>query len=343
MLSVSSLIAKRCLSETSSLTSKALSNFHPVTLLTFDVDGTLLQGSSKRAEVSAHAKAFMHATGKIFHDDSAFEIKHPSPLDFIPPDRYHGSTDGLIALNLAKFSADKDPSFSYPKLNTVFEEMYNYIRQLSDEEVASGIEALPGVIPTLQQLKKILSTHPKNVLCGLVTGNVEGIARKKMRATGILATGILHSLPEDTRWEGEEKTAFLGGFGSDFCSGDIDDLTRLYKDRAEQIAIATRKARALLAEDQKLVRVVHVGDAPNDVLAAKYCSEVGLCGDGVVVGCIGVATGKFSASTLEGHAGKVLPGVWEPVILEAGMADPAFIRHCNIASSSTAESSSMQL
>jgi phosphoglycolate phosphatase-like HAD superfamily hydrolase len=311
------------------------SKIYPVTLLTFDVDGTLLQGSSKQTEISAHAKAFMHATGKIFHDDSAYEIKSPSPMQYIPPDRYHGSTDGLIALNLAKYSANIDASVSYPKLDSVFEHMYDYIRQLSDEQVAYGIEALPGVISTLQQLKMIRDKYPKNILCGLVTGNVEGIARKKMRATGILATGALYSLPEDSKWLGEEKTAFLGGFGSDFCSGNIDDLSRLYKDRAEQIAIATKKAQALLSIDQKIVRVVHIGDAPNDVLAAKYCSETSLCGEGVIVGCIGVATGKFSATVLEEHAGKALAGVWEPVVLESGMNDPKFIEYCRLEFSET--------
>ena len=327
MMSVIFMLAKRgaFAAEASPKSSVTTTKIHPVTLLTFDVDGTLLQGSSKQTEVSAHAKAFMHATGKVFHDDSEYEKKFPSPLHFIPGDRYHGSTDGLIALNLAKYSANIDSSVSYPKLSTVFENMYQYIRRLSDEQVADGIEALPGVVSTLQQLNMIRNKYPKNILCGLVTGNVEGIARKKMRATGILATGALYTLPEDTQWPGEEKTAFLGGFGSDFCSGDIDDLSRLYKDRAEQIAIATKKARALLSADQKLVRVVHVGDAPNDVLAAKYCSESGLCGDGVTIGCIGVATGKFSASVLEEHAGEARPGAWEPIVLESGMNDPKFI------------------
>jgi len=45
----------------------------------------------------------------------------------------------------------------------------------------------------------------------------------------------------------------------------------------------------------------------------------------VVVSCIGVATGKFSADTLRECAGKVQPGKWEPVILEKGISDPAFI------------------
>ena len=52
--------------------------------------------------------------------------------------------------------------------------------------------------------------------------------------------GALAPAAAEQRWEGEEDAAFLGGFGSDFCSGDIDDASRNYLDRAEQIVIAAR-------------------------------------------------------------------------------------------------------
>jgi hypothetical protein len=42
---------------------------------------------------------------------------------------------------------------------------------------------------------------------------------------------------------------------------------------------------------EKIVKVVHVGDAPADILAAKYCFENNKFGNDVCVGCIGVATG----------------------------------------------------
>lgn len=124
-----------------------------------------------------------------------------------------------------------------------------------------------------------------------MTGNVEGIARKKMRATGILATKALSAPAPDQTWDGDNDSAFLGGFGSDYCSGDIEDMSRINKDRGEQIVIACNRARSMLRPDQQLVRVVHVGDAPADLIAAKWCYEEQKFGADVVVGCVGVATG----------------------------------------------------
>jgi len=83
--------------------------------------------------------------------------------------------------------------------------------------------------------------------------------RKKMRACGIFATGCLSPKAADQMWKGDDDASFLGGFGSDFCSGDIEDQTRIYKDRGEQIAIAYRRARSCLKNGQRIVRVVHIG------------------------------------------------------------------------------------
>ena len=55
----------------------------------------------------------------------------------------------------------------------------------------------------------------------------------------------------------------------------------------------------LLKDNQKLVRIVHVGDAPADVLAAKYC--VDKVSDDIIVSCIGVCTGKFDEKLLTGY------------------------------------------
>lgn len=85
-----------------------------------------------------------------------------------------------------------------------------------------------------------------------------------------------------------------------------------------------------ITEGQEIVRVVHCGDAPGDVLAAKYCAEEGKFGDDVTVSCIAVATGKFSADHLSSLFGECVPGKWEPVVLENGLADPSFITACKI-------------
>lgn len=99
MMSVATLSS---LSPSSSSVSK-----QPVTLLTFDVDGTLVKSvkSNKQGhEQTIHAKAFMYAIGKSFTADASFSNEHSSPLDFIPPKRYHGSTDGLILLNTIQYA-----------------------------------------------------------------------------------------------------------------------------------------------------------------------------------------------------------------------------------------------
>ena len=258
----------------------------------------------------------------------------------INPKFYHGSTDGivflrlnclqslnligLIALHLAKNAFNISPKEAMPKLRLVFEEMFRYVSSKPDEEVVKGILPLPGVLETLRKLAKEYSDC---TIRALVTGNVEGAARIKMRACGVLDTGCLHPPASTQNWKGAEESAFLGGFGSDFCSGDIDDLSRIYKDRAEQIVIAYERAKTFLRPGERIARVVHVGDAPNDILAARECFEQNRFGEDVTVGCIGVVTGHFQKSELVAHTGEATPGKWEPLVLENGFCDSLFIEH----------------
>lgn len=295
-----------------------------VTLITFDVDGTLVRGAGRAAESSAHARAFAHSIGKLLGDGRPTAL----PADVLPPERYHGSTDGLIILNMARTALGLAPDAVLPRLPEIMAEMYAHFSQFDDAEAARGIEALPGVLAALRAL-----AAEEGVLCGLVTGNVEGIARKKMRAVGVTATGALSPPHRGHTCAHEPDSAFLGGFGSDYCSGDIDDFARNHLDRAEQIAIAARRARLLLGEAPtplgaaaaQITRVVHVGDAPSDVLAARACALDGRLGAGVLVSCIGVGTGRFAADELRALAGPARPGAWEPHVLAAGVADPCFL------------------
>jgi len=302
----------------------------PVTLITFDVDGTLVHGNPARShEAHSHAKAFLFAVGKEFGNDLNFQKKHTSPLDFLPKEKYHGSTDGLILLNLAKFAFNVPVKESAPKLQALFHNMQAYFSTIPDEVITDEIIALPGVLESFETIRKNKDFRGR-LLCGLVTGNVEGIARKKMRACGILRTGVLSPKAPDQNWEGEAQSAFLGGFGSDFCSCNIDEPSRNYKDRGEQIVLAYRRACTLLLENEEIVRVVHVGDAPSDILAAKWCYEEEKFGPGVTVGCIGVGTGRYSCTDLSQIAGVPVVGKWEPAILPDGICDPTFIEKCGI-------------
>ena len=84
--------------------------------------------------------------------------------------------------------------------------MYEYCAALPDAEMCRGIEPLPGALGALGALAGMRD----RVACGLVTGNVEGIARKKMRAVGVVRTGALAPAAAEQRWEGEGDAAFLG-------------------------------------------------------------------------------------------------------------------------------------
>jgi phosphoglycolate phosphatase-like HAD superfamily hydrolase len=291
------------------------------TLITFDVDGTLIQGSGQAAEASAHARAFGHAVGTVLGDGRPVT----SVAQALPQRLYHGSTDGLILLRLARATLGIEPDKSFQRLDDMMACMYNFINDLDDGEISEYLSPLPGVIGHLTTL----ATMQDHVLCGLVTGNVEGVARRKMKAVGILGTGAL-SPPcvSQKEWKGTEELAFLGGFGSDYCSGNIDDLERNHLDRGQQIAIAAQRCRNRLGDDIVLKRVVHVGDAPADVLAAKYFCDT--TKDNVCVGMVAVATGSYSAQELRDLAGDPVPGKWEPVVLEKGMADSNFLSACGL-------------
>ncbi|RYG63092.1 HAD family hydrolase, partial [archaeon] len=199
----------------------------PVTLVTFDVDGTLVQGSSTAPEITVHAKAFLHAAGRVAGKQDAFERQHASPLDLIAKHNYHGCTDGLISLHLMKNAFGLPADQGMQKLDAVFSCMYEFVNQVEDSAITHTIVPIEGVLETLSRLRDMESLRGR-VLCGLVTGNVEGIARKKMRATGIFGLGLLSPPASDQEgcYPGTEDCAFLGGFGSDFCSGDIEDETR---------------------------------------------------------------------------------------------------------------------
>lgn len=213
--------------------------------------------------------------------------------------------------------------------------MFDFVSRCDDDEVATGIAPLPGILETLSTLATDYHHGEGNVACGLVTGNVEGIARRKMRALGIHATGALTPLPQPQGgrvWEGVEDIRFLGGFGSDYCSGDIDNKDRNYLDRGEQLAICVQRCIDLSSNKNTLERVIHVGDAPADILAAKAYVNHPTKPSNVCVSVVGVATGSYSVQELTDLCGESVPGVWEPVVLDGkGVGDEQeFLSACGL-------------
>ena len=248
------------------------------------------------------------------------------------PHEFHGSTDGLILLRLArKLQNGGDVKID---LDSTMNEMFSFVTKCTNDEVVKGISPLPGVLDTLQTLSGY--TRNKKIACGLVTGNVEGIARRKMQALGIHDTNVFTPLsqPQGGRtWEGVEDIRFLGGYGSDFCSGSIDDPDRNYLDRGEQISIVVQRCIDLSSTDCKLDRVIHVGDAPADILAAKSYVDHPNKPPGLCVSVVGVATGSYDVYELQTLVGDTIPGQWEPVILEEGQGvgnEEVFLKACGL-------------
>eukprot|EP00884_Botryococcus_braunii_P007905 jgi/Botrbrau1/17115/Bobra.0157s0017.1 len=230
------------------------------TLVTFDVDGTLITNDGLHSN-RLHKQCFNYAWKKVFDID----------LD-IEKIRHTGMTDPLILLKVLELEGVPKEK-AQEKLKEMEAAMLEYWQQ-NKGQAADGLLLLPGVVPLLQALQE----RPQ-VKTGLVTGNLQQIGWDKMEALGII------SHFSDPR---------IGGFGSDFCSGNTVDT---WRDRAELIRIA-----ASLCKDKhgEASRKFHIGDTPMDVMAAAEAGAIP----------IGVLTGTHSRQELEAT------GIENMVILE---------------------------
>lgn len=230
----------------------------PVTLVSFDVDGTLIRSIGVDAN-RLHKDAFSYGFKKIFDIDTHIDVIE-----------HHGGTDPLIIVKvLAHHSIPVQEAMS--KLKDVEAAMVEYAQQ-HVSSVSVGLELLPGVKDLLELLKA-----QDNVATCLVTGNLEPIGWAKMQALG-----IYHMFSD----------AHFGGFGSDYCSGDIE--SDWWRDRMQLVRIAAERCTANFPGG--IISHFHVGDTPMDVQAAL----------GAGVGAVGVSTGTYSGAQL----------------LEAGGGDP---------------------
>lgn len=151
------------------------------TLLTFDVDGTLIRAVGTDAN-KFHKNAFAHAMREHHGIDTHIDvIKH------------HGSTDQLVAADVLRFHGVEEDAI-WSKMPAVCASMVEFAAA-NETDAAEGLEILPGV----QTLLETLAARDDCVVA-LVTGNLEPIAWTKMRRLGIRH---LFTAPG------------LGGFGSD--------------------------------------------------------------------------------------------------------------------------------
>jgi phosphoglycolate phosphatase len=218
-------------------------------LLLIDIDGTLVRGAT-----AAHQRVL---------DIAIREIHGAFPRT--PPSAAAGRTDPWIVRDMLARDGVSEAVID-AEMESVLELASDLYRHKCPRDLSMFV--LPGVVDGLRALAA--AGHG----FGLVTGNLEGIARLKLERAGL----------------GPFFADAPGGFGSDDESRPALPLIAV-----ERAQAAT--GRAFAPED-----VVVIGDTPLDVGCAHACS----------MRCVGVTTGGFSADALrDARADAVVGGLHE--------------------------------
>ena len=207
-------------------------------LVLFDIDGTLLlsDGAGRRAIHRALREVF-GTTG---------------PADYF----FDGKTDPQIVRELMRFAGHADERIDADMTRL----LGRYVECLREELVAPGRRrayTLPGVPQLLDALEA-----RRNVILGLLTGNIEVGARAKLEAVGL-----------------DPRRFRVGAYGSD------------HERRPELPAIARERTKRHLGHDLAGNAIVVIGDTPADLT----------CGQSLGASAIGVATGRHSVEELQRH------------------------------------------
>ncbi len=206
-------------------------------LLLFDIDGTLLdtQGAGRAALGSAMVDVYGE-TG---------------PIDEFP---FHGKTDPAIvrALLRAAGRTDADVDAGLPALWVA------YIDYL-DDELACRTDVLAICVGVTELLAEAGAAG--DLALGLVTGNVEAGAWRKLRACGL------------------DGSFGVGAFGSD----------SEYREHLPPLAM--ERARASLGVAFRPETVIVIGDTPEDVRCARSSG----------VTAVAVASGRYTEEELSDH------------------------------------------
>jgi phosphoglycolate phosphatase len=202
-------------------------------LVLFDIDGTLLR--SGPAPMTCLAAAFQKVTGRDF------------PLSVSPA----GKTDPLIVREAFRLAGI--PKREWVELEQRILRKYPLYLERADQELRAASQLLEGVEGLLSYLSS------RGCPMGLLTGNLEVTARRKLEVFGL------------------NRFFPVGGFGSD-CA-DRNRLGRVALERA------SRHYGSPFRPDKVWV----VGDTPRDVEAARSLGARALA----------VATGPFTQPYLE--------------------------------------------
>jgi phosphoglycolate phosphatase-like HAD superfamily hydrolase len=189
----------------------------------FDIDNTLIQSSS------GHVEALLLSIAEVY----GLEVR----IDVI---NHHGMTDQeIITRILEKYGIDRATIRS--RLTGCMESMpRKYAAIVKSEKIV----ILQGVFDLLSKLEQY------GIILGLVTGNLEMIARAKLKKIGI------------------DHFFKIGGFGSDHIS------------RTNLVKIAIQRAEEQFSFGSWW-RAFHFGDAPQDMQAGR---EAGIVPIGVTTG-----------------------------------------------------------
>ncbi|MBI4146531.1 HAD hydrolase-like protein [Candidatus Woesearchaeota archaeon] len=183
-------------------------------LVLFDIDGTLVTGAT------AHKEAFTAAFKAVYGIDAIIDTISPA-----------GKTDQQIIREVLVHRGLADSEIT-PKIQECMKAMVNAYKNLESQY---QLATLPGVPELLSAMTK------RGAILGLVTGNLEPIARKKMQNVGL------------------DKYFPIGGFGSD------------HENRAELVKLAVSQAskKGFIGKDIYLF-----GDTPYDIAAGKAANAI---------------------------------------------------------------------
>lgn len=206
-------------------------------LVLFDIDGTLLTsaGLGRSSMRSALQEVFGSPGSEAY--------------------RYDGKTDKQIVREVMRLEGHSDETID----ERMSQLMGRYVGGL-DDRIATGkfdVRPLPGVTELLDELEK-----RRDVVIGLLTGNIADGARRKLAAAGL----------DIDRFK-------VNAFGSD------------HEHRPSLPAVAQRRASEDLGVDIERGRMIVIGDTPADID----------CGRELGAKAIAVATGYYSVDDLKAH------------------------------------------